>query len=110
MMTRNGDGDDVAPPAYSDDGTYANLQRDVKAPVVMAPPDRTGGAGMSGPVAAPAPAPAPAPVAAVSTSTTAPAPTAATAPQQRQAAEGKQAKRPISSYTIYDPDDAYGGM
>ena len=50
--------DDAAPPAYSDeDGTYANLQRDVKQPVVMNPEGTS--SSRAAPSSAPAPAPAP---------------------------------------------------
>ncbi|KAH6915797.1 hypothetical protein BKA70DRAFT_1253799 [Coprinopsis sp. MPI-PUGE-AT-0042] len=85
-MTRNGD-EDVqdsrdAPPAYIDDGTYAKMQRDVKTPVVMS---------VEGTKTPSAPAP-----------TSTPAPATATM--------GNNKARPMSSHTVYDPTDAYGGM
>ena len=83
--------DDAAPPAYTDeDGTYANLQRDVKQPVVMNPE------GTSSSREAPAPAPPAKPTA------PAPAPAAST--------QAESSRRPASAYTVYDPADAYGGM
>ena len=86
--------DDAAPPAYSDeDGTYANLQRDVKQPVVMNPE------GTSSSRAAPSSAPAPAP-----------APPAAPAPAPAASSPAENSRRPTSAYTVYDPADAYGGM
>lgn len=88
--------EDSAPPAYSDDsGKYADLQRDQKTPVVMS----VEGASASSPApSASAPAPAAAPT---------PAPAAAAAPKPEPKAGGA---RPISSQTVYDPNDAYGGM
>lgn len=98
LSSAHGD-DEVAPPAYSDeDGTYANLQRDVKQPIVMtAEGTSSGGPAATSNAAAPAPAaPTPPPKAPV------PAPAA---PGQ---ANGN--KRPTSAFTVYDPSDAYGGM
>ncbi|TFK17293.1 hypothetical protein FA15DRAFT_342169 [Coprinopsis marcescibilis] len=91
-LTRVGgnEGDELAPPAYVDDGTYAKLKRDAKTPVVMNPDT----------VSAAAARATPAPAAASVSSGSAPDATTTNANK----------KRPMSSQTFYDPADAYGGM
>jgi hypothetical protein len=89
--------DDAAPPAYSDeDGSYANLQRDVKQPVVMNPEGTS--SSRAAPTSTPAPAPAP------------PAKPAAPASAPAASSQAESSRRPASAYTVYDPADAYGGM
>ncbi|KAJ3501713.1 hypothetical protein NMY22_g18828 [Coprinellus aureogranulatus] len=57
LSSAHGD-DDAAPPAYSDeDGTYANLQRDVKQPIVMSVEGTSSGSAAASSTAASAPSP-----------------------------------------------------
>jgi len=84
------------PPAYSDDGTYANLKRDEKTPVVMSSEKTATPGASSSNHGHTSPPPAPAQTAnANADANSTPAAT----------------RRPISSHsTMYDPADAYGGM
>lgn len=77
-----------APPAYLDDGSYTEMKRDVKvAPLMVANADNST---ETSPSSSPAMATSAIPEAAPS-NTAAP-------------------KRPLSTYTVYDADDAYGGI
>lgn len=85
-----GEDDDSAPPAYSDDdGTYANMQRDQKTPVVMSAESASS---RSSPAAASAQT------------------AAAPPPPSKPEAKANGGARPLSTHTVYDPNDAYGGM
>ncbi|CAA7265158.1 unnamed protein product [Cyclocybe aegerita] len=101
------DPDFTAPPAYEDDGSYSESRRDVKVrPGETQPAStlgvRNGTEGSSSSAAATSGAGAAAPSTTAASSTT-----GANARQQTDATAGR---RPTSSYTLYDQDDAYGGM
>lgn len=77
-----------APPAYVDDGSYTEMKRDVKvAPLTVANADNT------------------------TTTSSSSSPAMATSAIPEAAPSNTAApKRPLSTYTVYDDDDAYGGI
>ena len=77
-----------APPAYLDDGSYTEMKRDVKvAPLIVANADNSAA---TSPFSSPA-------------MTTSAIPEAAPS-------DAAASKRPLSTHTVYDADDAYGGI
>ncbi|KAG6863390.1 hypothetical protein C0993_011738, partial [Termitomyces sp. T159_Od127] len=80
----------ACPPAYADDPKYANIQRDVKvAPGTLAAVNNDDHASLSS-------------ASAVSV--------ARQNPSSSAAPVRSNTRRPLSSYTVYDPEDAYGGV
>jgi hypothetical protein len=77
-----------APPAYVDDGSYTEMKRDVKvAPLIVANADNS-----------------------TATSSSSPPATAIAATPEAAPSNTAAPKRPISTFTVYDADDAYGGI
>lgn len=84
-LTRQPTQNGGAPPAYMDDGSYTEMRRDVKvAPLMVANVDDS---------AAPS-------------SSSSPMMTTSAIPEAAPAAS----RRPLSTHTMYDADDAYGGI
>ncbi|KAF8997875.1 hypothetical protein BDQ17DRAFT_1428771 [Cyathus striatus] len=81
-LAHDSEANDVPPPAYVDDVSYANVQRDVKVRPQLA----VSNAGDD--------------------STTA----TSSSSRPRNANANANDMRPVSSHTVYDPSDAYGGM